>query len=342
MYQEYQELAATVPTFQNHHHETPHPSHSSRPFHPSSPDTWLRLKSLNDLTRQQNPMLAAISGQSDPMPEVMAINTFQAADSGSAAVPQEARQLCQYQADWLHARAVIGPVGLLPLPQYHTDTLGLQDQLSEGVWMELHNPGSKVLSIRMLSPAALAAAEGQSQPGLHEFTSFQDIKMAVATLRCALQVVMPWNLTVAALDMFLTSINYGENLLANRSNQFSFLAQFIDEVLQTNGDRWLTSRPFLSFQDISNRWVADITRRLPPTAQARGRPRKGAGARPRLPWYVCKNFNGGKCDQQELVGHVAPWNDSLALRHICSLYLPDQGRYCLKRHARIHHQSGDA
>jgi hypothetical protein len=189
------------------------------------------------------------------------------------------------------------------------------------------------------------------------FELLPDLKMALSIMRTAAHTIMPWNFALDTLDLFLNSVDFGANLLANRPNSMTFLGQFIDEVLLANAERWVTAEPFMSFQDISNKWVMDTTHRLPPltttsTSLFEGRPvynpspelakpRKRATrrrARNTPPRFVCKKFNQGTCEQQaERAGHVAPWDATKSVRHLCLQYLPKEKRYCLKRHAKMHH-----
>jgi hypothetical protein len=74
--------------------------------------------------------------------------------------------------------------------------------------------------------------------------------------------VMPWNLSFKALNFFLISINFGESELAGKSGRLLFLGNFVDEVLRTNARNWEEKKPFLSYQDLSVKWSADLTRKL--------------------------------------------------------------------------------
>jgi hypothetical protein len=58
----------------------------------------------------------------------------------------------------------------------------------------------------------------------------------------------------------MLSINYGENKLGGKTNKPVHLANFVDEILRSNARNWEEKKKFLSYQDISIRWSASLSR----------------------------------------------------------------------------------
>jgi hypothetical protein len=195
------------------------------------------------------------SNSSDKQTEKLAKNLEQAkkypklvpaGQDNRADILHEARFLpgptCKQTEVWLTARRHIGLSGVDPVSKYDSEGLGLSGRLNSTIWALLHNPGSKEISIEMLAPAALEAARGTTErEGGHpkrKFDSFQEIRMAVATLRVASRLALPWNFAMETLDFFLNSVQFGEPDFGVRANKFTFLTDFIDQVLHHNAENW--------------------------------------------------------------------------------------------------------
>jgi hypothetical protein len=165
---------------------------------------------------------------------------------------------------WRQARQVWGANGIEPVANYEVGSLGFGDQLTHKVWAELHKPNSRQLSIRLLSHKAVEESwkQGDKTDSPKEFESLNEFKTAVACLEGEFHRVMPWNLSFKALNFFLILINFGESELAGWPGRLLFLGNFVDEVLRTNARNWEEKKPFLSYQDLSVKWSADLTRKL--------------------------------------------------------------------------------
>ena len=59
---------------------------------------------------------------------------------------------------WLQACACIDTDGYSLCPNYDLVSVGVGDLMTGRVWEELHNPGSRLLSIQMLSPKPFESA----------------------------------------------------------------------------------------------------------------------------------------------------------------------------------------
>jgi hypothetical protein len=82
--------------------------------------------------------------------------------------------------------------------------------------------------------------------------------MALATLRMAIHFVHPWNFSVATLDYFLNSTQFGEREFGVANERIQFVTNFIDEVLAHNAEAWDDAKPFMTAHEISTKWVAAV------------------------------------------------------------------------------------
>jgi hypothetical protein len=250
---------------------------------------------------------------------------------------------------WKQARQEWGPEGIEPVANYEVGTLGIGDQLTHKVWAELHRPNSRQLSIRLLSQKTVEEAwkQGEKTDSPKEFESLQEFKIAMASLEGGFHRVMPWNHSFKALSFFLTAINFGEAELSSRSNRLLFLSNFVDEVLRSNARNWEERKPFLSYQDLSVKWSSDLTRRIGSGLAGSDPGRRGGNksknerkeknSSPKVPRWVCRRFNEGRCDAKE-DRHVSPWDPNFYLKHVCAKWMPDRNRCCLEPHPLNEHK----
>jgi hypothetical protein len=249
---------------------------------------------------------------------------------------------------WLQARENWGVDGIDPISNYEVVSVGLGDLLTPIAWSELHKPNSRRLSIRMLSNASVEEAwkAGDKLDSLKEFESVQEFRVAMATLDGGFQKVMPWNMSFKTLSNFMISINYGESDLPAKSNKLIQLANFVDEVIRANARNWEEKKSFLSYQDLAIKWTTSVTRRLGGASgpSEMGSKKQGktksqpTDRRPmKVPGWVCKRFNDGRCDSKE-DRHQSPWDASYVLKHLCSKWLKDKNRCCLEPHPELKHK----
>jgi len=249
---------------------------------------------------------------------------------------------------WITARNKLGLTGLDPVSHYDSSTLGFNKRLDNQVWCELHNPGSRMISVRMLNPLTLKSTSRltsrKDEPNLKEFESFQDLRMAMVAMESAIHMIMPWNLSCKTLTIFLHSVEFGENLPAGKPAKLLFVADFIDEVLSTNADAWDNKTPFLSSHEISAKWNSESALKFSSVGRQveRTEPKKDAKKRRdsqtemNPPNFLCKKFNMGIC-YKDSDNHPSPWSNDKILKHGCSFFLADQKKFCLKKHSKLNH-----
>jgi hypothetical protein len=140
-----------------------------------------------------------------------------ASKDNRADILHEARFLgghtCRHTEIWLQARKTIGLTGTEPISHYDSECQGMSGHLNSHIWASLHSPGSKEVSIRMLSPQSLKQALGSSDKDnatqKKDFEEVSEITVAVNTLIHAVHCIHPWNFAFATLDFFLTTVQYG-------------------------------------------------------------------------------------------------------------------------------------
>ena len=170
---------------------------------------------------------------------------------------------CSAGKMWLHARTVMGDKGHPALSTYDMGSIGLGGCVSAKGWVELHDPASATLSIRMFSMGSCVARSQTSASDVDfpEMSDLSEFKSAIRVLRGAMAFVHPWNRSVDALENFLIQSNFGSSDLAGVSKPAAFLSQFTDYVLVENASRWRGMESFLTTRDLRNTWADYISQK---------------------------------------------------------------------------------
>jgi hypothetical protein len=135
-------------------------------------------------------------------------------------------------------------------------------------WVELHNPASTNISLKLFSSAniggatsatkrlTLADGDGVINVGenLKEVSDMETFKHAIRSMCRAAQFVMPWNFSFAAIDGFLNSSNYCAADLSGRPDRAPILVDFINYILGLNAAAWQQKEPFHTSGDIKTQW----------------------------------------------------------------------------------------
>ena len=176
--------------------------------------------------------------------------------------------ICSAQELWLQAREVIGPAGIPPVANYDLASVGLSGYVTTRGWVEIHNPGSSSMALKLFSMAnvnnkvaatrriSLANNEDTLEVGdsLKEVCDLQEFQRALRAAREAMAFTLPWNHSVAALEGFLASSNFLAKPLGGKTNRVSILTNFVDHVFALNGDRWRNKQGFLTVLELSSLW----------------------------------------------------------------------------------------
>jgi hypothetical protein len=113
-------------------------------------------------------------------------------------------------------------------------SVGLGGCVTSKGWMELHNPSSSKLSVKMFSINNCTAKVGRSSTSDNADTTNDDIqdlgefKLALRTLRTAASFVQPWNHNFLAIEGFMMQSQYCQADLASLEKRAVLLTQFVD------------------------------------------------------------------------------------------------------------------
>jgi hypothetical protein len=226
---------------------------------------------------------------------------------------------CSSAKLWLAAKEYLGSGHAPPVGNYDLGSVGLAGYISAKGWTEIHNPASTKISVKMFSinncskSASKKAADGEDDGmDLNEF------KLAIRVMRTAMHFVMPWNMSILALEGFFNQTNYCSQDLANVEKRSWILTKFADYVLSLNADKWRDSEPFLSTGELKSVW-ASFFGAQPQAALAKPKQKQGkqGGQKtpdPRMTLGVCFAWNMGQCMKQAGACTTAKGRP---LKHIC-------------------------
>ena len=138
---------------------------------------------------------------------------------------------------------MIGLNGHPPISTYDMQAIGLAGFVTARGWCELANPASPKLSVRMFNInncAARAANKSKTEQDedMVDFAELGEFIVALRAMRSAMAFVMPWNMSIAALEGFLTNTRYCRDEIGNLEKQASILTSFTDYVLYENTNRY--------------------------------------------------------------------------------------------------------
>ena len=167
---------------------------------------------------------------------------------------------CSAAKSWLHAREVLGSKGHPPLSTYDMAAIGLGGCVSSKGWVEIHNPSSATISIKMFSMGSCTRVTTKDEdfPDLEDLS---ELKAALRVLRGAMAFVHPWNRSVDALENFFLQNSFCSKDLAGTERQTKLLTLFIDYVLGENASRWRGMEPFLNTRDLRMVWADFLSQR---------------------------------------------------------------------------------
>jgi hypothetical protein len=182
---------------------------------------------------------------------------------------------CTAQKMWLEAREVHGLDGIPPLANYDMAASGLGGCVTARGWLELHNPASTHLTIKLFSATNLGSSTGNTRrltlagdedgisigEHLKEIEDLEELQQAMRVLCRAAHLVMHWNHSFNALDGFLHTSKWGAAELAGNSRRAATLTKFVNHVIGLNAEAWQLKNPFLSIGDLKTRWTEWLSTR---------------------------------------------------------------------------------
>ena len=130
---------------------------------------------------------------------------------------------CLLTEQWIAAREVIGEAGILALGNYDLDSVGCGGSVTPKAWMEIHNPASQELKLKMFHLPNIANSglskkveDREDGSSLKEIADLESFKVALNTAREAMASALPWNRSVSAIVGLMVNTNYlSEDLFSN-------------------------------------------------------------------------------------------------------------------------------
>jgi hypothetical protein len=189
--------------------------------------------------------------------------------------------------------------------------VGLGGFISPRGWVELANPASTKMSLRLFninncSRKIGRKSEGDDDTGLKDFSELGKFQLALRTIRTAASFIMPWNFSFTALENFLINSRFCKDNLGEVENKAQILTQFTDYVLSENAAKLRDNELCLIAGELKNTWSAFFSAR-PQSAcvkkdsskrdlQSSKKP-SSKGSK-KLPFIdVCYNWNKGTCNK---------------------------------------------
>ena len=162
---------------------------------------------------------------------------------------------------WIAAREVIGEAGILALGNYVLDSVGCGGSVTPKAWMEIHNPASQELKLKMFHLPNIANSglskkveDGEDGSSLKEIADLESFKVALNTAREAMASALPWNRSVSAIVGLMVNTNYLSEDLSSYPKRAAVLTEFTDYVFGRNALNWENGRPFLTTDDLGHVW----------------------------------------------------------------------------------------
>lgn len=123
---------------------------------------------------------------------------------------------------WLHARRVLGEKGVTAIGSYDLDAVGAGGSVTPKGWMEIHNPSSAELKLKLFHMPNVAnsgmTAKKVSLDGgedglsigdsLREIADLESFRAALNNAREAMLSALPWNRSISAVAGFFQNNCY--------------------------------------------------------------------------------------------------------------------------------------
>jgi hypothetical protein len=246
---------------------------------------------------------------------------------------------CSSKKVWCSARSSIDVNGHPPVANYDLTSVGLGGFVTSKGWIELHNPGSTKMALKLFNinnvgaKGHSAGKNSSAAEGLDEISEIGEFKLALRTLRTAAQFVCPWNHSFLAIEGFMLQNDFCMSELAGTDCPAATLTQFVDYILHENANRWRDLECYISTGELKGYWTSFSSARPKVLLKKRdnfknqnqGSNKKFLSQFGKLPnnhprinmpfTDACKAYNMGKCNKP--AGSCTTMKGT-PLKHICN------------------------
>ena len=251
---------------------------------------------------------------------------------------------CSATTLWLTARERIELEGHPPISTYDMACMGLAGYITPRGWIELANPASSKLSIRLFNINNITSRQSSSratsavEDDAEDFTDLAEFQLALRAMRSAMMMVMPWNFSVAALEGFLINSRYCREDIGALDKQAQILTQFADYITKENSSRWRNKEPFITAGEMRSFWNAFFLARpqsqLTKKKNAASKFAKATGTKEKSAFVnICFHWNRGQCNR---AAGSCTSRMGTVLRHVCDMKIDrdDPSKRCEGDHQR--------
>ena len=243
---------------------------------------------------------------------------------------------------WSAARSAIGDAGIVALGNYDLDAIGCGGCVSPKAWLEIHNPASQELKLKLfhlpnvaasgLSTKRLNSDGGEEGESLKEIADMEGFRVALNTAREAMASALPWNRSISAVVGLMMNTNYLQDDVGGNPKRAAILTEFTDYIFSRNALNWENSQPFLTTDDLTHVWSNWRCKRG--ISQKSSEPKKKEKDQKKEGNNVCRLYNTKVCKSQTEKECKSSWGKQL--KHLCNKFIGG-GKMCLKEHPRIEH-----
>ena len=248
---------------------------------------------------------------------------------------------CALTEQWAAARRTIGEAGVPAIGNYDLDAVGCGGCVTPKGWMEIHNPASQELKLKLFHLPNVASSglsskkDSTDEESLREIADLDSFRIvALNTAREAMVSALPWNRSISALVGLMLNTNYLAEDLGGNPKRAAILAEFSGYVFSRNGLSWENCQPFLTTDELAHVWANWKSKRGITARTTEKKKDTTGGDKKKLLADVCRMYNLKSCRQQADKECKTAWGKTL--KHVCNKFVAG-GRVCLKDHPREDH-----
>ncbi len=148
--------------------------------------------------------------------------------------------------------------GHSPVANYDLASVGMGGFVTSKGWVELANPGSTKMSLKLFNINNVGARSqgSNAEKDLEDIGELGEFKLALRILRTAASFVCPWNYSFLAIENFMIQNDFCMNDLSGTEKPATTLTQFVDYILHENANRWRDAEGFITTADLKTCWTA--------------------------------------------------------------------------------------